>query len=274
MAMATVSFEKDRSARTAGWKLNRTVEGWALWSRPWPDCDPLAVHAGWHGPVKLVRKQSGIEQRVEVFLGGGMDGMDALGLDEEEAGAAEALFEEIVQAGFFGDAAESVAGWQPPAAEALAGWLAEAGYEPAIDREQNLRLTRKRLGCDGQIRLERGDGRLRLCMPLGRWADLVDAVEHAMRSLADEANATSRLVRIAWQREENDRRCEAQVDLTALPVPRAGEPCRQRFWRDMLRMSMAGLELALRRLGLELLLLAEPQNRALVELFHEVNRGD
>src|SRR5262249_46800134 len=121
--------------------------------------------------------------------------------------------------------------------------------------------------------IERAADRLRLTLPLGTWSALAPAAQTAMRALAGEANACSRLVRIAWQAEGNACRCTAQVDLTGLPVPGASDPARRRLWRDMLRLGMAGLDLALRRLALELGVLAETQNGALVELFHEVNRG-
>jgi hypothetical protein len=247
----------------AGWEYLHRTGSWQTWTRPFPDAeqDALALHSTWAGPIKLVRSHGRLEQRIEIFPGSKVEG-----LDEEAALDSLALLEDLQQATWFRVLGERNPDWQPPAADVLARWLADAGVECAVDQDKNVRFTHKRRGCDGQVKICRGPGQLRLTLPLGRWQKLDPDAEKAMHHLATLANAKSRLVRIAWIAEADVRRCEAQIDLTELPEPT--EPGRERMWRAMLAMSVAGMELALRQLGLELPVLAEPGNRELVGLLN------
>ena len=114
--------------------------------------------------------------------------------------------------------------------------------------------------------MERATGGLRITMLLGEWRELDTAAESAMLALADEANTRSRLVRIAWVEDEKQgRRCEAQVDLSGLPFEEPLHDAAGTMWKEMVRATVDGLELALRRLGLELNGLAEPKNGELAE---------
>jgi len=250
-----------RESAAARWELIRSPGGWLTWKHPFPgdDMEVLSRHGNWAGPIKLVNSHGRLEQRIEVFPGSNLEQ-----LDEEAALDSMALVEDLQQLNWFRAPGECNPDWQPPAAEVLARWLADAGIECAVDQDKNVRFTHKRRGCDGQVKLTRGPGLLRLTLQLGRWQNLDPDVEKVMLQLATLANARSRLVRIAWIAEEDTRRCEAQVDLTELPE--ATEPGRERMWRAMLTMAVAGTELALRQLGLELPLLAEPGNRELVDL--------
>ena len=67
----------------------------------------------------------------------------------------------------------------------------------------------------------------------------------------------------AWRGSRTDRPAasKAQADLSQLPVGPEWEP----FWRDLLPLAASSLELILRRLGLELDVLADPANQALAE---------
>ncbi len=123
------------------------------------------------------------------------------------------------------------------------------------------------------MRVQRRTGRLRFVMPLGRWKNLDDAARDALLALGHAANAHCRLTRIAWVEEDGATRCEAQVDLTGLPAPE-GEASFSRaseaMWKAMVQMTVSGLELALRRLGLEMPALADPKNREVAEALSEV----
>jgi hypothetical protein len=250
-----------RESAAAGWELIRSPGGWLTWKRPFTGDDmEVLPHASWAGPIKLVNIRGRLEQRIEVFPGSNLEQ-----LDEEAALDCMALVEDLQRLSWFRAPGKCDPDWQPPAAEVLVGWLSDAGIECAVDQDKNVRFTRKRRGCDGQVKITRGPALLRLTLPLGRWQKLDPDVEKVMLHLATLANARSRLVRIAWISEDDTRRCEAQVDLTELPE--ATEPGRERMWRAMLTMAVAGTELALRQLGLELPLLAEPGNRELVDLF-------
>jgi hypothetical protein len=249
-----------------GWEIITTLDGWWGLRRPYSPAeglDYLALHGDWAGPVKLVSKRGRIEQRVDYFLGSRVDGQDDPALDEVPAQDFQELASDLLNEELYSQPKSRVEGWQAPPPETLASLLAEAGLETAIDRDKNLRLTLKRRGCDGQVRIERGEGRLRFLLPLGHWADLDPVADKAMHSLASAANARSRLVRIAWLADASGRRCEAQVDLSGLPEALATKRCRQELWRDMLRLAVEGLELALRQLGLELPLLGDPRYREL-----------
>ena len=251
------------SRESLGWEFVRSPGGWLTWRRAFREDEQniLSLHGTWAGPIKLVNNHGRLEQRIEVFPGSNLER-----LDEEAALDTLALVEDLQQVTWFHNPGKRNPDWRPPAAEVLAGWIADAGMECAVDQDKNLRFTHKRRGCDGQVKIIRGPGRLRLTLSLGRWQKLEPEAESAMVRLATLANARCRLVRIAWIADNEERRCEAQIDLTELPEPT--EPGRERMWRSMLTMLVAGMELALRQLGLELPLLAEPGNRELVDLLH------
>jgi hypothetical protein len=256
-------IRKESSPKAEGWEFVRSPGGWLTWKRPFHEDDQnfLSVHGAWAGPIKLVHQHGRLEQRIEMFPGSNLER-----LDEEAALDSLALLDDLRQATWFHQPGERNPDWQPPAADVVAGWIADAGMECAVDQDKNLRFTHKRRGCDGQVKVIRGSGQLRLTLPLGRWQKLDPEAENAMLRLASLANSRCRLVRIAWDADNEERRCEAQIDLSELPEPT--EPGRERMWRSMLTMSVAGMELALRQLGLELPLLAEPGNRELVDLLH------
>lgn len=252
----------------ADWQVERSPDGWLTVRSPFSEAggqNLLALHGDWAGPVKLVERQGRVERRVEFCLGQ-PGAADEDTLDEEAAREAEELQVDLLKLVVRLDAGAKGNDWQPPPAEALAGWLAQCGRETAIDQQQNLRLTLKRRGCDGQARIERGEGRLRLVLPLGQWPELDPVAHDAMRLLAGSANSRSRLVRIAWLTEGSGRRCEAQVDLSGLPTGTEPNGARERLWQETLTLAVSGLELALRQLGVELLVLAEPRNRELAAL--------
>ncbi|MBM4070395.1 MAG: hypothetical protein FJ271_15780 [Planctomycetes bacterium] len=261
------------SIDSACWRFSRRVDGWLVGTRPYESAaghDRLAVHGDWNGPVKLVESGGIVEERAEFFSGGQRSGMDSF--DEEAAGAGDRLLQELIE--LSSEPTSALDEWQPPAAAVLATWLAEAGHEPAIDKQQNVRLTIKRRGCDGQVRVERRPGRLRLTLPLGRWESLEPEVFQIMHRLTCFTNDRCRLARLAWMRDEKSQSCEAQVDLTGLPGVESLEPCMQQLWRDMLRLGVASLELVLRQLGVELPLLAEPRHRALAHLVVPFREGE
>ncbi len=256
------------------WSFVRRSDGWLVGSRPFQleaGQNRLELHAAWPGPIKLVEVDGAIEQRAEFFLGGDGAGMADFCLDEEAKSAIDKLLDELLE--YVGHVSKvpgaletcPTTDWEPPPADVLAGWLSEAGFEPAIDRDRNLRLTLKRRGCDGQARIERNPGRLRFVLPLGRWENLDPEAGSVMQRLTGLANDRSRLARLAWLNRDNVQSCEAQIDLTGMPGAHSLEPCRQQLWRDMLRLGLAALELMLRQLGIELPVLAEPKNRALIQ---------
>jgi hypothetical protein len=115
------------------------------------------------------------------------------------------------------------------------------------------------------VRIERGDGRLGFLLPLGRWKGLNEVAAGAMKRLCRHVNDRSRLVRIAWLAAEAETRCEAQVDLSGLPTAPMPHPHVDMIWREMTRLAIGGLELALRQLGLELAVLADGAHRELAE---------
>jgi len=219
--------------------------------------DYLAEHADWLGPVKLLRCEQGTYQRIDVFLGTGSRRQSDPLLDHEAAAQREALLSALAERaeGHFGSQVE-VPSWAGPPAEAILEWLLTDGHAAAVDQEGNIRLTLTRPGCDGQVHIECRPERLRISMPLTPWQSLTAGVEAAALCLAGEANARTRLVRIAWQRHDDKRRCVAQVDLTGLPPPDENNAAARAMWRGMIEMAVAGLELTLRRLGRELVLLA------------------
>jgi hypothetical protein len=241
-------------------RIDRVPPGWVIFRRPYPqlpDLEPLAEHGDWAGPAKLVVEKQEFEHRVELFLGGQLGGNDESFLDEEATRALERLSCELFERFTDMNREARFSDWKPPALERMVGWLHEAGHETAVDKEQHLRFTLKRRGCDGQVRVECGEGRLRFVLPLGRWKHLKPEAGGAMRRLAGDVNR-HRLVRIAWIADVEATRCEAQVDLSGLPVRPEGDAHADTMWSAMTRLAVGAMELALRQLGLELALLAEP----------------
>jgi hypothetical protein len=242
------------------WHAHR-LEGWLVLGRPFPLSAqqlPLQVHAGWAGPFKLVGRPGEVEERAEVFLGS-QGGEDSSSLNPE------ALCQELLGLAATAKQPEQAVEWEPPEASLLAAWLAAAGWEPTIDGADRLSLTLRRPGCEGQLRIERGAGRLRLVLPLGHWPQLEPCGERAIYALAARVNAGIRMARIVWICSGSERRCEAQVDLSGLPVPAPACPWREGLWRRWLPRAAGALELALRQLGLELAVLANPSYRSLAE---------
>lgn len=263
-----------RGESPPGWQVVRRPEGWLEMNRLWQrkgQVDELAAHADWAGPVKLVERQGYIEQRVEFFPG---RIAPASTLDEETAAGFDALFGELIQKGGSLGEQKRETTWTAPPAETLAAWLGQSGYETALDNERNVCLTLKRTGCDGEVRIACGADRLRFVMPLGHWAALEPTAEMAMRRLARDVNARGRLVRIAVRSEGEGRRFEAQTDLTGLPFGSDADSHRERMWRETVRLAAKGLELALRQLGLELPLLADPRNKDLADLLRYAASGE
>jgi hypothetical protein len=249
-----------RNGAKGGWHLERSLQGWLTLRRQvaiHDDREPLSHHADWAGPVKLVVRDGEAEQRVELFLGNAMTGEDDPILDEEASRGVERLTSALIERFSTLEGQTRFEGWQPPDAERLTSWLQLAGCETAIDKDHNVRFTLKRRGCDGQVRIERSEGRLRFQLGLGRWKHLGEAPAKAMRSLASRLNARSRLVRIAWLADGETASCDAQVDLSGLPVECDAGPHLESVWREMTRLAVGGLQLALRQLGLELPLLAD-----------------
>jgi hypothetical protein len=255
------------------WHVDHTTQGWLTLRRAFnlgEGNDALAVHASWVGPRKLVVGPQGIEERVDFFLGTPWTGEDDPALDSEAASVLERLASGLIQR--FCNQGQEASGerWVPPDQHQLSAWLHLAACETAVDADQNLRITLKRRGCDGQVRIERTGSRLRYVLPLGRWKELGDASRRAMRELCREANAGTRLVRVAWLASEGEQRCEAQVDLSELPLTPA-HPHVEMIWREMTRLAVGGLELVLRRLGLELGVLVDPAHHDLVAAINEVS---
>jgi hypothetical protein len=213
--------------------------------------------------MKLTSRAGKVVRRAECFVGLPWNEVSESIFTEEETEAETSLAEEVQQFLHSTPVSEAVAGWEPPAPERLTAWLIQAGYETATDKEQNLRLTLKRHGCDGQVRVERRPGRLRFVLPLGNWDRLEPPVEAALRRLTGLANDRLRLVRLAWRVKDDNHCCEAQVDLSGLPLPDDHHPSRERFWQQLVSRAVLGLHLALRQLGLELAVLADPAQDSL-----------
>jgi hypothetical protein len=232
--------------------------------------DYLTTQAKWAGPVKLAERHGQVEQRIEFYLG---CIAQASLIDDESAASLHGLIDELIALGGSLPGRSELDDWVGPPAEMLSAWLGQAGYETTLDGEGKVCLTLKRLGCDGEVRIACSGSRLRFVMPLGRWADLDASAEAAMGLLAREVNTRGRLMRIAHHGEESAHGYEAQVDLTGLPFRKEADPHRERLWRETVRLAVKGLELALRQLGLELPLLADPRHRDLAELVLQHARG-
>ncbi|MFV1965909.1 MAG: hypothetical protein ACC628_10830 [Pirellulaceae bacterium] len=266
MATDVTSRQTDQ---TTNWDIDRDDSGWLTIIQPVPDIGALEVlkrNDTLSGPVKLMEGVEGTVQRADVFLGGDRLLQNDPMLDEEAYEESNELMDELLDRAscWFGNQ-RGLDEWSPPEPKALADLLAEVGHESAIDSDGNLRLAIKRRGCDGQVRIIRGQGRLRFAMPFGSWRRLDEATESAMVRLAAQANSRSRLARIAWRDEEDRQHVEAQVDLTGLPVAENPSSAAATMWKETICMTLSALELLLRRLGLELPLLADAKYPELID---------
>jgi len=181
-----------------------------------PDQDPLVCHGDWLRPEKLVSVGGKLKRLAEVFVSHELFGDQSV--DFESSEQRDSLFAALNATVFADRLPGKHRSWRAPERDQLLKWLSAGGFQAAVDDQGNLRLTLKARGCDGQVRVCRSDQRLRLTMRLGSWSDLNRESETAMLHLARQANDRGRLARIAWIVDGNSRRCEAQVDLTGLPV--------------------------------------------------------
>jgi hypothetical protein len=247
-------------ARAAG--LEWDSSGWLIHRRRYKIAgldESLSAHAQWAGPTKVVRSGRRWSAVTEVYAPPRCLG-DPL-LDDQAGEKWELLWNAFNENVLGGTDAECCDAWEPPDAESLQQWLATAGHTATVDQQEQLRLTLKSRGCDGQVLVERRPGRLRFSMRLGLWEQLDPASELAILALAQQCNDACRFVRIGWVPREESRLLEAQVDLTGLPMTRA--------WSQMAETWVCAasdaLQLALRRLGLEIEVLADPANHALAK---------
>ncbi len=278
-ALALAGFAKDQDARWStpgsrdpGWGLLTHPAGFISFSRPFEltgKREALALHGNWEGPVKLSRRDGRVEQRFDLFIA------PDLGDDPVLNPGASRRFESLAAAAVKQLAREdfepSASTWEPPAAEKLLSWLSESGHAAVSDDKSHLRMTLKRSGCPGQVRVIRERGNLRLAMPLGQWEKLVPAARKSLLCLAHRENSINRLARIVWQRQGSRCAIEAQVDLTGLPVE---NDLAEAFFKDMLDMAVASLDLVLRQMGLEVSVLARPENRKLANQVLRLYDGD
>ena len=253
----------------ADWTIGQDQLGWLTIMRPAKSTlqDLVVAHAEWTGPVNLIATGDGPVLRIDVYLGNQFTGqfdpvLNPAGEEDFERILAN-LLEQAVH--LFCQNLVLLEEWEPPETSQLVAWLAEAGHPVAKDQQENLRMTIRASGRDGQVRVLCRRGQLRLTMPLGSWSRLDPTAETAMLRLADQANTHLRLARIAWRTEAETCRCEAQVDLTGL-VPRVNANSDCNIIHDMLLMGVDSLELALRRLQYELEILAHPLHQELAEM--------
>jgi hypothetical protein len=251
------------------WRVDENSAGWVTYRR---DCTlknnqhPLAYHADWAGPVKLVESEHGgeLSLRYDFHLDQTLGHEGDPSIDSDLAAENETLQAAFgLQAEAF-DESPKIAGWTPPPVEEFKAWLHQCGYEPSEDEDHNLRLSIRRRGATGQVKLVREEGRLRLTMPLGRWGDLPPESRHAMQKLASLANTRCRLARIVWESTEKIDACEARVDLSGLPYTAHQSRRMESFWREMINLSMTALDLAVAQLAMELAVLAEDKEQELV----------
>lgn len=253
------------------WQVEETSTGWITYRRACSlkkDKHPLVYHADWAGPIKLVESAHAgeLQVRYDFFLDQtlGHEGDPTIDLDlAAENDGLEAAFARQAEA--FEEQIK-IADWTPPPVELLSGWLRQSGYEPTEDEDHNLRLSIRRRGATGQVKLVREEGRLRLAMPLGRWGDLPNENRHAMQKLASLANTRCRLARIAWESTEKVDACEARVDLSGLPYTPRQSRRMESFWLAVTSLSMSALDLAVTQLAMELAVLAEDKEQELVKL--------
>ncbi len=229
--------------------------------------DPLAAHAEWLGPSKIVRNGRGLLKVTDLVTGPRIGESTGV-LDPQEADEQDALLEVVLDLARRKSADSPPAGWAAPESDQLRAWLREMNYESQVDDKGDLRLTLNRQRRDGAVRLQRSADRVRLALVLCPPVELEGAASRAVRDLAEEFNNRTSLVRIAARRDEDHKMSyEAQVDLTGLPFPSA-TPSRlvNQLWKEMLAAAVSGLDLALWQLALELPLLANPAHGELVEI--------
>ncbi len=245
--------------------------GWVTFSRRLPPCEGEGCLARQGddliGPIKLRRFAAGIVQQLDVFVPALSSSAERWAVDPDLADEVRALLGEIAQvAQRMFDGQLDLDAWEPPAAESLLlPWIRELGHDAVLDQAGDLRLTLHREACDGQVKIECRPNRLRMVMPLGRWPQLTPAAAAAITRLAAEANDRTRLVRIVCQPCAAGLQVEALVDLTGLPASRLNRAA-EAMWKEMVHLALDGLDLVLRRLGLELQVLADPGNGQFAEL--------
>jgi hypothetical protein len=228
--------------------------------------EPLTLHDSWAGPFKLAHRQGKLEQRCDLFVSPSFDDFD-----EEVAGQLELLLGKVMQRLDSINHNSLDPDWKAPDSQKLLAWLSQGGNQVTLDEQQNLRMTLKRSGATARIRLIRQGG-LRFVLPLGEWEGIDPSVQRAILLLARRANDVNRLARIVWRSEE-DRHCvEAQVDLSGL----ATENIDEKFWKELIHVSVAALELAFRQLAVEFLVLADSANQSFVDqwLAHQQGGAD
>ena len=248
------------------WQVDLDSLGWLtiLRTLPHEKGDPLSMHGDWTGPVKMIETGNGLIQRIDIHRGAGSVTYSDAMLDGEGTLASGGLVKKVLdQANAWFGGGCGLDDWTPPSSKTLSEWIVRTGREAAVDEEGHLHLALKRQGCDGQVRITRREGRLRFAMPLGRFSRLDSRANAAMAKLAAEANAGCRLARIARLKESRGDRYEAQVDLTGLPFGDTPDSATLSMWAGTVRMAVLSLDLALRRLGHELPLLAEARESEL-----------
>lgn len=234
--------------------------------------DALSIPAEWSGPAKMTVNGC-TARRIDLPLLEDLPASETESAEGEGGAAGEALLSELfarLPDWLHGRAPDD---WDPPAAPLVAEWIAAAGADAAIDAEGSLRTVLKRKGCDGQVRIERRRGRLRFEMRLGAWCDVRERARAAMWSLVEQVNSHTRLVRVVWTAVDDAVHVAAQVDLTGLPTPEGDSGVGSALWPMVLHAALDGLQLVLCRLGVELEVLADPRNDAVVEAMHDCRRG-
>lgn len=277
--MTTASLATRRPHKLAAPRLRPSVKFWKMDERGgWltylrgctlkNDQHPLAHHADWAGPVKLVESSHGGELlvRYDFCLNQTLGHEGDPTIDADLASENETLENAFAARADAFDEQSRIDGWTPPPLESLIAWLRQSNYEPTEDEDHNLRLSIRRRGATGQVKLVREAGRLRLTMPLGRWGELPVENRHAMQKLASLANARCRLARIVWEASEKVDACEARIDLSGLPYTAHLSRRMESFWQETMRLSMTALDLAVTQLAMELAVLAEDKEQELVKL--------
>lgn len=231
-----------------------------------PVSESLALHADWSGPAKF-DVNGAMLRRLELPLDRWETATDDDG-DLELAEPGSSQFDSDLVSRLPGWMhGEAPADWEPPTAEVLSAWLTAEGHTVAIDEAGSLRTVLQRKGCDGQVKLERRTGRLRLVLRLGAWRTGSSTSTAAMQRLALIANHHTRLVRITWTSDGETARCDGVVDLTGFPTPGESDSVSVAAWQSLLAAALDGLQLTLDRLGLELDALADEQNADVAAAF-------
>lgn len=255
--------------KKATWEVAFSQTGWLVIERPADGADSQRLvgdHAEWRGPVKLVASPTGPVQRIEVFAGTSrseqFDRELQSGAEERFIGLLAGLF---ARAGcWFDQDPAGWADWEPPATRPLAAWLSQLGHPVAMDQDGNLRMTIRAGDRDRPVRVVSVPGELRLVMSLGTWPSLDPVRRAAMVRLACQANQHVRLARVAWRERSGKDACEVQVDLTNLAS--LSDETGEELLRDMTQMAVRAQALALKRLGHELEILADPAHEGLARL--------